>query len=357
MGLLMVEPLLAVAGEPSGNTNGEVSLTQYGLPFSAVTGTQQSVTRPWNISRVGDWLRCTSFGDGGPYNTRLGIARPFSDLVEVNASSVLFGGFRYRLPAESQVAPTGQICIYDGNNLNSLQPLIVMNNQIPDREYYIEWLIDIPNNKIRRRVDGVDFLPDLVLDASMAGALVGGRARYQYGTSYGVANSLQTVMMDFKDGYVCDKSVDGVMSSWLGPQLVTAVPVLEVDSTFTTSNGASVKDVLNAPFTTDPASRVSPVASSGTDGAPALIHLDTSSLKGRINGVHITVSAMKTPGKLGNLTGALVLDEVSSTPRTMTLVTGVSLFSKVYLGAFAPGGAAWTKELLANSILTLQPIK
>lgn len=356
MSALMVEPFQGLVGAPAGTTNGEISLVQYGLPYFAVTGTQQQNPRPWSVSLVDGWLRYTTQADGSAYHVRNGFSRLITDLVAVDSSTVLLGGVRFRVPAVSQFSAVGQVCIYDGNNLNSLQALVVLQNVEVDREYYIEWMIDIPANKIKRRVDGVD-MADLALDASMLGALTAGRARLQYGTSYAGANSTQTAVVDYRDGYVFDKTVDGVDSNWLGPQVVSPVALIEADANWTTSNSDTVLSVLNSPFTSDPTTRTSPMAYTDAGGTPGLFKLDTSQVVGKITAVHVAVTAMKAPGKLGNLEGSMILDGVESTKRSMLLTSTIATYGRVFLGTKAPGGLPWTKELLAQCQIKIAPVK
>lgn len=356
MSLLMVEPFQGLVGAPGGTTNGEVSLASYGLPYMAVTGTQQQTPRPWSVSLVDGWLRFTAQADGSPYNVRNGFSRLINDLVTPTSASVLLGGVRFRQPSVTKITQTGQVGIYDGSNLNSLQPFVVLSNVVLDRDYYIEWMIDIPNNKIKRRVDGVD-LADIALDASMQGALLNGRARLHYGTMYGGVASTETVVADYKDGYVFDKSVDGVDSNWVGPQVVSPIAVLSADSNWTTSNGGTVVDVLNSPFTSDPATRTTPMVFTDSGGSSSLFKLDTSTVVGKITAVHVAVTAMKASGKLGNLEGSVVLDEAESSKTMMSLGTTIATYGRVFQSTKAPGGLPWTKELLADCQIKLTPIK
>lgn len=359
MAIRVIEPFLNFAGPVSGSNISEASLLTNGIPHILVTGTAVNAALPWSLTKVGEWLRLAVNGNSAQYDHRCGLARALDTLITFTATTVLYGGVRVRVPRVVNNKPNAFLSIYDKNNLSSYQNMFLLSdipNMAWDVEYYLEWCIDIPAGKIRRRLDGVD-LVDLNLSAQMNTMLVAAqRGRLCYGgPSQGVWSSSAKMMLDVKDGYILEKTPDGIASYWLGPQLVRPLKVAEFTAPYTNNaaEGTSNLDSLNTPITT-PDSRLTPVVTSDHDVSPASVKFDVSNIAGKINAVSLQFSGIKPAGKVATVETQFSAGGNDDAKRTVGL-TGVMSNFDIYLNTQAPNGVRWTKALLAAATLKLQP--
>lgn len=350
MALRAIEPFQNLSHPYSGTFHayGPI-LSGWNLPYLGYSGDTNNYVRVIDISKVDDWLLLSSTGSvfGG---RQVGMGRKFVDFdVNIKADSVIYGGVRMKF---ARSIPN--VLVYTSG---SGAQAIVSSSQVPGGvvagvEYYIEWCIDMPNGMFRARVDGVEVTP-VAIGASVKTYLLQGVQYLMYGSwNTGVTSAVDIYL---RDGYVLEKTPDGLMSSWLGPQRVRRLPVAEFVAPWAASNGAEPKDVLNTPVTTA-ANRLTPVVISDSDVTEAIVKFDTSVIQGKINGVSINTSATKPGGKVGNVELVLSSAGVDGAKTTIVPTTEMLMFSRIGLSSKAPNGSAWTAENLAAATLKLKPV-
>jgi len=350
MALRDIEPFLNIVGRYTATLAQQYSaeLAAYNVPYRVYGGDAYGYGRVTELYQEDGWMVLSS---GGPVtNGRcLCVGRSLQSMgINVTDDTVAFGGARMKFGRSvPNVAMTTQM----GSALNLLLTSNFPQGAAVNTEYYVEWCIDMPNSLFRARVDGIE-VPSVALSTTIKNNLKSGANLLMWGSyNTGVTSALDIYL---KDGYVLEKTPDGLMSGWLGPQSVKVLPVSEFIGPWTTS-GSSPKDVLNSPMPTS-ADRLTPLVSSDNDATEATLKFDTSQITGLIKGVSVNVMMQKLQGRVGNLESTITAGGVESAKTTIVPVNTMAMYTQQVLSAKAPNGGAWTIESLAGATLKLKPV-
>lgn len=350
MALRSIEPFLNLAYKLESTFNGYSGVwSAVNVPFMLYSGDSNGYPRTISMELDADgWLLVSSTGSVSGERMCV-LIRPFASAgITFTADSVVFGGVRMKVGGYT---PRYLITTQGG----SATPLIIPSD-VPgfalNKEFYIEWCLDLPNNLIRRRVDGVEIAP-VAMSAAIKNALIAGTNHLGYGSWVTGSSAAQQFFL--KDGYILEKTPDGLMSSWLGPQTIRKLPVAEVVAPWTATGDIPLKDALNTPINSA-ASRLTPLVTTDVDATQGTIKFDSSSVKGKLNGIAVNISMSKQSGKVGNFEASLTNGGVESSKVTVAGTNDMLMNPGVLLSSKAPNGNAWSAETLATATLKLKPV-
>ena len=357
MALRFIEPWLNLSMKYAGRIYGGYSLSAngYDIPFSIVAGDNTRYARDVSLELLSDgWLRYTN--NSSTSSTRYGglvYNLPNRGIV-AKADTVLFGGFRVR----SSVLPVYVFNpAFTGGEIGVSQSAGLAPSHFPNggmkvnTEYYVEWCLDVSGKALKFRIDGVDIAFQCNFSDAQIAQIIAG----QYWVCYAGYGNATGYVIDFKDGYLNEKTEDGIMSGWLGPQTVRKVPVAQATGSWTGTDGASIKDVLNTPVT-DAASRLTPLVTSDLEATEATVKLDFSSVQGKVTAVSLNVMARRASGKLGSAEVTITSGGNTSAKQKLIVQPDVQMFTDIQVGGVAPGGAPWTKALLEAAVIKIKPV-
>lgn len=293
---------------------------------------------------------------------------PLSDLIpSMSSQKVIIGGGRWRSPNNliTNVFSFSGPMSASGIPANSAQVLNVFKvtdfTFVANTPRYFEWELNFPAGFIYRWIDGVALDP-LAIPAwmvTLADIVDGTGLRFGWGTPATISIlSSSNMIQGIRDGYLLERTVDGIDSVRKGPQVVNICPVKEVSvSDDWTPSAGTIIDALNTPITTA-ASRLTPMVTSGLLEKPLQVKFDASALNAnKINAATVVFMAKRLPGTdsasqvtikdgattLGSRTMALPVDDI------VTNLPGLT-FSK------DGSGAALNKTKLESLVLTVQPV-
>lgn len=326
----------------------------YDLPVSILSGDSSGYERDVSLELLADgWLRYTH--NAAVSGTRYGgmVSSVLRRGITLAADSVLYGGFRVRCPLSSMPAYLFNPCFTGSavgvTQLNGITPAHIPGGMKVNTEYYIEWCLDLPNKLMKYRVDGVEIAFTVALTVAQVAQAVAG----EYWMCHAGWSPNAGYVVDFKDGYVTDKSADGIQSGWLGPQIVRKVALTEITSPWTASSG-TVKDVLSTP-PTDSASRLTPLVTSDLDATEAVMKFDFSAIQGKVSGVAVSVLGRRPQGKLGQAELSATLNGSTIPARKAALTLDMTSFADSFTVGAAPDGQPWTKASLSSTNFKLKP--
>lgn len=350
MALRDIEPFLNLSYPVSLTLTNTYSaeLSAYNIPYRLYGGDANGYGRVTELSLVDGWLLLSSIGyvSGG---RAVCMGRNLQSMgIEVTDDTVAFGGARIKF---GRSIPNVVMTIQGSAAMNAILTSSFPVTPALNTEYYVEWCIDMPNSLFRARVDGVE-IASVAISASIKTYLKSG-ANYLMWGSFNTG-STSAVDIYLKDGYVLEKTPDGVMSGWLGPQKVSVLPVAEFTGPWTASEGTPV-EALNTPITTS-AGRLTPLVSTDADASEVTLKFDASQVTGLIKGVSMNVSMKKMPGKLGTLESTVTSGGVESAKSVAVPANAMTMFTRQLLSTKAPDGQAWTAEKLAAASIKLKPV-
>lgn len=353
MALRSIEPFLNLSHKYTvGSQWGYSSvLSAYNVPFQTYSGDSNNYGRGVSLELTADgWMQLSGIDPVSGLRL-LAVGRTFVSMnLTFTADTVAYGGVRMKF---GRSIPNQLISMQGINAMSVLAATQVPGGVVLGTEYYLEWCIDMPNNMIRTRVDGVEQVPTTLPLAARNALLANTGQMLTYGSyQTGTSNAMDIFV---KDGYILEKTPDGLMSYWLGPQIVRALDVVETTGPWTATGGIPLVDSLKTPIVSA-ASRLTPVVISDENVSEAGFKFDASKVGSRVNGISLNVSAVKTPGKIGTLDAKFVLDANQSNVAKINPTNTMLMFNDVLLSSVPPGGGAWSKENLTNLVLKLQPV-
>lgn len=224
------------------------------------------------------------------------------------------------------------------------------------KEFYVEVKIDVANKAVYRRLDGVN-LSTLTLPDAFAARFANNQAvnlvlGYPLSYSEGTTTAAN---VQYKDGYLLEKTEDGILSDFLGPQLVKPVTLTAFDAPAYTNNGSSITHLaaLNTPITTY-ASRNAPLVTSDAAESTATAKFTVDTVA-KINAIQLFEEGRRLSGSDSKL--KLVVSDGQNTVNGNTAnLTDTITQALGYQAARAPDGAVWTKAKLEALTVRLTPV-
>jgi hypothetical protein len=330
-----------------------------GTPY-LVVGAASANRAATAITRDGDWLDMRSSPAGGTATSTskyVGVYRPLSDYTNITASTYLYGGVRIKCLITGTLLPLLRFADSTQPTVSANAFSVFLGSDIPGGtvsgvEVYLEWALDMANKKILRRVDGVRIADIPIPSTAFETLFTNNVMAITYGCTTAVSAAMSTVVgYAIKDIYIGEK-VAGETSDWLGPRIVTPLPLSSVTSEWQASSG-TVLDALNTPIT-DSASYAAPYVTTDAAGTEATIKLTVPDVAGKIDAVVVTSIGKRRAATIGGLAAAMKNASGEDT-RAVKLLTTTNSFC--HLGTFvnAPGAVPWTKALLTDVTLKVKP--
>jgi hypothetical protein len=350
MALRDIEPFLNLSHQYSATIGQGYTavLSGWNIPYLVYGGDTNSYARVTSLDLIDGWLVLSSIGSVSG-NRCMAVGRPLQSAgINVDDNTVAFGGARLKF---ARSIPRTVMTIQGAAAVEVIASTAIAGNFQLNTEYYVEWCIDMANSLFRARVDGVE-VAAVALSAAVKNALKAGTNYLMWGTYNSGSSSALELWL--KDGYVLEKTPDGQMSGWLGPQTVKVLPVSEFNGPWAASSGTP-KDVLNTP-TTSAADRLTPLVTTDVNASEAILKFDASQVTGFIKGISLNVAMQKAPGKLGNLESSITSAGVESSKSSATAANAMAMYTRQLLSSKAPNGGAWTIESLAAATVKLKPV-
>jgi hypothetical protein len=330
-----------------------------GTPY-LVVGASSANRAATAVTLDGDWLDFRSAPSGGTTTQTskfVGLCRPLADYTSITSSSYVYGGVRFKCLITGTLLPLLRFVDATQPTVSANAFTILFGNDIPGgtvagTEYYIEWALDMANRRVLRRIDGVR-IADLPFPATSYDTLFTNNVMgICYGSTSAVSAAMSTVIgYAIKDIYVGEK-LAGETSDWLGPRIVSPLPIAAVTSPWQASAG-TVLDAFNTTIT-DSASFTAPYVSTDAAGSDAEIKLSVPDVPGKIDAVTITSIGRRNAAALGGLAVVVENGEVEEGKGVKVLTTVNSFYT---LGTYgnAPGGTPWTRNLLTDVTVKVTP--
>jgi hypothetical protein len=300
------------------------------------------------------WVKCTQIGTSS-YGHRLGIGRQFSTTLTVSATTVIFGGFRYKTPALVSNQLNRLFDIFDhsvgingSSTSQNLIPLTALGAFQASTEFYIEWSIDMTTNTFKYRIDkGAEVVGTLT--AQMIAALLANRCSWIIGGITGQAGGL-TLYIHAKDIYINEKLATGQNNGWVGSIQAVPLYVESVTGSSTVSGAADAKSALNTPVVGQTDWDTPLVTTDAT--APTLdIKLGMADVTGNLLAVQLNVAAKRPANSLAGVRAALKSGTTTG-PSTFNGLAQTTKLGMVAISADAtPENKPWTRaEVLATTV-------
>ncbi|MCO6704721.1 hypothetical protein [Streptomyces sp. CHB9.2] len=323
-------------------------LSNWNIPYIVYGGDTSGYGRVTELSLTADgWLLLSSIGSVSG-NRRCAMGRNLQSMgINVTDQTVAFGGARMKF---GRSIPSS-IMTTQGSSAIVLLSRANFPNVALNTEFYVEWCIDMPNSLFRARVDGVE-VPSVALNDTIKSYLKSGLNYLMWGTYDSGSSSAMDIYL--KDGYVLEKTPDGQMSGWLGPQTVKVLPVAEFNGPWTASSGTPL-EVLNTPIASS-ADRITPLVASDPAASEATLKFDASSITGLVKGVSVNVSMRKQTGRLGALESTINVDGSESSKSVVAADSLMAMYTRQLLSSKTPSGGAWSGENLGTAIIKLKPV-
>lgn len=317
--------------------------------WNTVAGNAAGGTAPFYVDRTatGGWLWFQMQAQS-QYGLRFGISRLLTSIVSaVTATTVLFGGFRVKLPGTAVMCPDVLLCIFDRQAIGNFQNLfsysMLPQPTVVDGEYFIEWSIDMTTNSFRYRVDGGP-VGVIALTAGMVSILTSNRGVICMGSisDRPVSTAGLTWSLKIKDVYVNEKTADGINSGWTGP--ISLVPVYVADATtdWSVAGAADVKTAFNKPMELA-ADVATPLVTSDPVKNVLEAKLTIDEVVGNVLAVSVFSTAKRPGGSAANLKASAVTGTTEVAGAGMALAATMRHNALIYSGDKTPDGKPWSR--------------
>lgn len=340
-------PIEPYAG-PVAMTN-EVLIPNTSYSILCGTAVGQALNNYLSVDAEG-WLKHEQI-TGAQYGQRQGIGRLLNSIVPMTATTVLYGGFRYKTPGTQVWQPPALFTIYDRTGLTYQE--FIRATDLPGTwayytEFYIEWSIDMTTNTLKWRIDrGTE--KSVTINASIVTAILAGRACLCWGFGSSPASTNVRYTYLFKDLYVNEKLATGNNNGWVGSMKAVPLYVESVVGQGSVSGAADAVTALNTPLTAT--SLDTPLV--GTDPVQPTIDvkLGMADVSGNVLAVQLSGSARRPPGSLAGMRTALKSGTTTSASTFLPLVQTVR-HAQIFLNADATAeNKPWTRaEVLATTV-------
>lgn len=340
-------PFESYAG-PNGFAN-EVQLpnTQYALYCGTATGA--ALNNYLAVDEDG-WL-VHKQTTATQYGQRQGIGRLLASIVPMTATSVIYGGFRYKTPGTQVWQPPALFTIYDRVGLGYQE--LIRATDLPGAwayglEFYIEWSIDMNTSTFKFRIDrGPE--KSVTITPTMISVILAARICLCWGFGASPSSTGVTYTYMFKDVYVNEKLATGNNNGWVGSMKAVPLYVESVVGAGSVGGAPDAVTALNTPLTA--ATPNSPMVTSDAVQPTMDIKLNMPDVSGNVLAIQLSGSARRSAGSLAGMRTALKSGTTTSNSTFLPLVQ-TTRHAQIFLNADATAeNKPWTRaEVLATTV-------
>lgn len=320
-------------------------------PYSILCGTAVGATLNNYLSVDAEgWLKHEQI-TAAQYGQRQGIGRLLNSIVPMTATTVLYGGFRYKTPGASIMQPPALFTIYDRTGLSYQE--FIRATDLPGTwayytEFYIEWSIDMTTNTLKWRIDrGAE--KSVTINAGIVTAILAGRACLCWGFGASPASSNIRFTYLFKDLYVNEKIATGNNNGWVGSMKAVPLYVESVTGAHVVTGAADAVTALNTPITSTTAD--TPVVTTDQVQPTLDIKLGMADVSGNLLAVQLYGAAKRPPNSLAGLRTAIKSGQTTGTATFNTLTQQTRLAVPLLSADATAENKPWTRaEVLAATV-------